>query len=48
LAIIFNKNKKDLLGLETKADEYPIPPWRALAFLHPKEEIQGLIDLPQG
>jgi hypothetical protein len=39
--------------------EYPIPPWRVLWFLdpekeckssfwHPEEEIQGLINQPQG
>jgi putative effector of murein hydrolase LrgA (UPF0299 family) len=28
-----------------KADEYPIPPWRALAFLHP-EELEACIPAP--
>jgi hypothetical protein len=54
------QNKNKLLGLKTgQMSEYPIPPWRALhscflrrscktAFLHPEEEIQVLIDLPQG
>jgi hypothetical protein len=32
-----------------KADErVSHPPWRALSFLHPEEEMQVLIDPPQG
>jgi hypothetical protein len=42
-------NKLDTFGSEDlrQISEYPIP-MESTTFLHPEEEIPGLIDLPQG